>query len=624
MEAAPVVAKPLLGFDEADLAAYDQAVRHLQQRPADAIEEFRRLAGRHPQYLMLRYHLVSALCAADRTPEARAELAALHVLWPLESQFKHAYSFFTEDAAPRPEDLGLGFQLSESGTSETTPYGAAAALVKRAAGTRVYEQPLEPGGRGFVFECLVKKHTGDDECFRVIVDHDGHQESLTINGGLFVLGSSSAVVRLPCATQFRAVRLVLLGDASRLYVDGWAIARSTGLPASQQSRLRFGLFGGPEQLDTSFLLQGCRVAHGMRPGASDEDTAPVSRMAESLCNLALVSYAQRDASTTLQQVVEALELSSRAEVVAAAEGIVAALAPDLDLADPRCDRCLELLRARAGEVRAGKLLTLIRQKHHDVAILCKHVSIYFAKNPDRIMRPMELVRRLFDPKKYFEENYRWIVRDVSFELRYGDVLAIIGNNGSGKSTLLRAIAGILDFEGEMHINGRPRLLVMGMGVQEELTARENILLGCLYLGMRKKRILEITDSVLEFAELSQFCDLPYKYYSDGMRARLLFSIATTVDSDILLLDELIGAGDVTFRNKSMARMDELLANSKAMVIISHNLTFVREKAKKALYLGPGNVIYYGDPNKAVDLYLKDARVDEGRAPDKGSYLLKEI
>jgi ABC-type polysaccharide/polyol phosphate transport system ATPase subunit len=110
-----------------------------------------------------------------------------------------------------------------------------------------------------------------------------------------------------------------------------------------------------------------------------------------------------------------------------------------------------------------------------------------------------------------------------------------------------------------------------------------------------------------------------------MRARLLFAIATSIEPDILLLDELLGAGDVTFRNKAMTRMDQLLSSSKAMVVVTHNLTFVREKAKKALYLGPGKVLFCGDPNKAVDMYLEDSRILKAAAAEKkDTYLLREI
>ena len=202
------------------------------------------------------------------------------------------------------------------------------------------------------------------------------------------------------------------------------------------------------------------------------------------------------------------------------------------------------------------------------------------------------------------ENHFWALRHLSFKLAQGESLAVIGPNGAGKSTLLRALAGILEpTEGEIQTHGRvSTLLTLGAGFEQELTGRDNIDLAGAFLGIEQDQMNELTPSIIEFADIGQFIDAPVKTYSTGMRARLGFSIATATTPDILLLDEVLGTGDQTFRARSQARVRELVNRAKAIVLVTHDLTFVAEFCNRAILLEKGTIIQEGEPGAIVDLY----------------------
>jgi ABC-type polysaccharide/polyol phosphate transport system ATPase subunit len=198
----------------------------------------------------------------------------------------------------------------------------------------------------------------------------------------------------------------------------------------------------------------------------------------------------------------------------------------------------------------------------------------------------------------------WAIRHMTFRLAHGESLAVIGPNGAGKSTLLLALAGILEpSEGEIETHGRvSTLLTLGAGFETELTGRENITLAGAFLGIDAKNMAELAPSIIEFADIGQFIDAPVKTYSTGMRARLGFSIATAVTPDILLLDEVLGTGDQTFRARSQARVRELVDRAKAIVLVTHDLTFVNEFCNRAILVEKGQIIREGGPAEVVDLY----------------------
>ena len=184
------------------------------------------------------------------------------------------------------------------------------------------------------------------------------------------------------------------------------------------------------------------------------------------------------------------------------------------------------------------------------------------------------------------EQTFWALRNVSFRLVHGESLAVIGPNGAGKSALLQVLAGIITpSEGSVDVLGNvSSLLTLGAGFDQELTGRENILLAGAFMGIDNRVMLERLEPIIEFADIGEFIDAPIKTYSSGMRARLGFSIATSVDPDILLLDEVLATGDQVFRAKSKARVLELVKAAKAIVLVTHDMNWVTEFCNRAMLL----------------------------------------
>jgi homopolymeric O-antigen transport system ATP-binding protein len=198
----------------------------------------------------------------------------------------------------------------------------------------------------------------------------------------------------------------------------------------------------------------------------------------------------------------------------------------------------------------------------------------------------------------------WALKDVTFKLIKGESLAVIGPNGAGKSTLLQALAGIITpSEGQIDVLGQiSSLLTLGAGFDAELTGRDNILLAGAFMGMDHREMERRIDSIIDFADIGQFIDAPIKTYSSGMRARLGFSIATAVDPDILLLDEVLATGDQVFRAKSQARVLELVRAAKGIVLVTHDMNWVTEFCNRAILLEQGHIVAEGDPAEIVAIH----------------------
>jgi ABC-type polysaccharide/polyol phosphate transport system ATPase subunit len=212
----------------------------------------------------------------------------------------------------------------------------------------------------------------------------------------------------------------------------------------------------------------------------------------------------------------------------------------------------------------------------------------------------------------------WALRHVNVEVRRGESLAVIGPNGAGKSTFLQVLAGIMrPSEGSVEVRGQVSgLLGLGVGFDVELSGVENILLGGAFLGLDGPRIHALLPSIIEFADLGQFIDAPLKTYSAGMRARLGFAIATAVDPDILLLDEVLATGDANFRAKSKARVIELVRAAKAVVLVTHDMDWVREYCNRALLIEKGQVIVEGAPDKVTQLHLDRTAAEAQRRQEE--------
>lgn len=195
----------------------------------------------------------------------------------------------------------------------------------------------------------------------------------------------------------------------------------------------------------------------------------------------------------------------------------------------------------------------------------------------------------------------WADRDISFSLEKGDMLGIIGSNGAGKSTLLKAVSGIMvPTKGQMEINGSvAALLELGSGFDGDLTVRENTYLRGAMLGYTRKFMDDMYDSIIEFAELQDFQDRPFKQLSSGMKSRLAFSIACLVNPDILILDEVLSVGDGAFRKKSGDKMKQILSGGVTGILVSHSVDQVREMCNKILWLDHGKQVYFGNETETV-------------------------
>ena len=202
------------------------------------------------------------------------------------------------------------------------------------------------------------------------------------------------------------------------------------------------------------------------------------------------------------------------------------------------------------------------------------------------------------------EQSFWALREVDFRLVNGESLAIIGPNGAGKSTLLQVLAVIITpSEGVVDVRGHiSSLLTLGAGFDQELTGRENVRLAGAFMGIAHSEMGERTPAIIEFADLGAFIDAPLKTYSSGMRARLGFAIATSVDPDVLLLDEVLSTGDQVFREKSKSRVLELVKQAKAIVLVTHDMHWVTEFCNRAILLEKGRVIAEGDPEEVVAIH----------------------
>ncbi len=217
----------------------------------------------------------------------------------------------------------------------------------------------------------------------------------------------------------------------------------------------------------------------------------------------------------------------------------------------------------------------------------------------------------------------WALRDVSFRMVHGESLAVIGPNGAGKSTLLQALAGIITpSEGVIDVRGHvSSLLMLGAGFDQELTGRENITLVGAFMGIPHREMQERSVKMVDFADIGQFIDAPVKTYSSGMRARLGFAIATNVDPDVLLLDEVLATGDQVFREKSMARVHELARAAKAIVLVTHDMNWVSEFCNRAMLLEEGRIVAEGEPAAVVALHQEHSIATRSRKAAETAALL---
>lgn len=232
------------------------------------------------------------------------------------------------------------------------------------------------------------------------------------------------------------------------------------------------------------------------------------------------------------------------------------------------------------------------------------VTVRFNMSTERLDNLKEYFIKLMNGQLMFQEFLA--LKQVDLKVKKGEAWGIIGTNGSGKSTLLKLICGILKpYKGNVAIRGTiAPLIELGAGFDSELTARENIFLNGAVLGHSERFMKEVFDEIVDFAELRDFLDMPIKNYSSGMAARLGFSIATVVQPDILIVDEVLSVGDYAFQQKCETRMHGMLEKGTTLLYVSHSIESVRSLCSKALWLDKGNVRMNGDVMEVSQKYME--------------------
>ncbi|MBS1986159.1 MAG: ABC transporter ATP-binding protein [Bdellovibrionales bacterium] len=237
-----------------------------------------------------------------------------------------------------------------------------------------------------------------------------------------------------------------------------------------------------------------------------------------------------------------------------------------------------------------------REFSSDLALEVSGIGVCYKLYSEKVFSLKEAV--IGSVKKLAAGNFRktyeelWALKDLSFKLKRGACLGLTGANGSGKSTALKVISGVLHpTEGEYWVRGRISALVeLGAGFDIELTGRENIYLGASVAGLTRKEVEKRIDGIIDFSELGHFIDIPVKNYSSGMYARLGFSLATDIDPDVLIVDEILAVGDEPFQKKCFERMNQFRANGKTIIFVSHDSATIKTFCTEVIRLDHGRIV----------------------------------
>lgn len=241
---------------------------------------------------------------------------------------------------------------------------------------------------------------------------------------------------------------------------------------------------------------------------------------------------------------------------------------------------------------------------NQLAVKVEDVHIKFNLSKEKVNGIKEYFVKLIKRELMFEEF--WALKGISVEIKKGEVFGIVGLNGAGKSTLLKVIAGVLEpTKGKVTINGTiAPLIELGAGFDMELTARENVYLNGAILGYSKEFLNAKFDEIIDFAEIRDFLDVPLKNYSSGMVARIAFAIATIVEPEILIVDEILGVGDFKFQEKCQKRIQKMLENNVTVIMVSHSIDQIRNMCTRAILIEKGQNIMIGSSKEICDLYIQ--------------------
>jgi len=238
-----------------------------------------------------------------------------------------------------------------------------------------------------------------------------------------------------------------------------------------------------------------------------------------------------------------------------------------------------------------------------LAITAKNISKVFNISEDSHNTVKHRLFNLFNPprRKKIEA-----LKMISLEIMSGECIGLIGRNGCGKSTLVKVLSGVYPTDtGYLKINGSTMLMNLGVGMSHELTARENIYVSGSVLGLKIKEVDAIFDKIVDFAELRDFVDSKIKYFSSGMVARLGFSIAVNAGADVMFLDEIFAVGDMKFQEKAIKVFESSWIEGKTVVLVSHSMEVIRKYCKRVAFMKNGELKFFGDTEKAIELYLED-------------------
>lgn len=269
---------------------------------------------------------------------------------------------------------------------------------------------------------------------------------------------------------------------------------------------------------------------------------------------------------------------------------------------------------------------------NNIAIKVSHLSKKYAigKQKDTSLRGS--LTGLFKSSTSKVDEF-WAMKDVSFEIKKGEAIGIIGKNGAGKSTLLKILSQITKpTEGKIEINGRiASLLEVGTGFHPELTGRENIYLNGTILGMTRKEVKAKFEEIVAFSGIEKFIDTPVKHYSSGMYVRLAFAVAAHLEPDILILDEVLAVGDVEFQKKCLGKMKEVAGKGRTVIFVSHNMEAVKNLCDRAYFMENGSIVMEGTPTEVIENYLErqsiislELNYDYVNAPGNDSVKMKHI
>lgn len=238
-------------------------------------------------------------------------------------------------------------------------------------------------------------------------------------------------------------------------------------------------------------------------------------------------------------------------------------------------------------------------------IRIKNVSMKFNLGIEKDFSIKQAFINLFTKKKKKKE-YFWALKNITFDVQRGDVVGLIGSNGAGKSTLLKVVSGVMKpTSGKVEVDGViSPMIELGAGFDQNLTARENIYLNGAILGYSKKFLDSKFDEIVEFSELKDFLDVPVKNFSSGMTAKLAFSIATIVDPEILIVDEILSVGDLKFQEKSKNKMLEMIKGGTTVLYVSHSLDSIKDLCNKVVWLDHGQIVKMGDTKEICDEYYE--------------------